>query len=374
MANKIESLRQERKNIIKSYSAKNIENTYIDSEVSKTKDIQHVIVSEIIDESSDTKSFILTSDSSKGTNELAMFKAGQYISVKLNINEEYATRAYSLASSPAHAAKNIYRITVKRVRNGLVSNYLLDNIKVGDSLTISKPTGNFTYNSIRDEKNVIAIAGGSGITPFMSLALAIEDGLEDCDLTIFYSVRTYDDMLFKKEIELLNKKSKRVKIHVVITREEKEGSIHGYINKDVLAPAIKEFNTVFMCGPKSLYKAMNTILSEFNIPRKSVHYENFYIDYNPSNIETYELKVILKNDFVLATCKSNVTLLESMEQAGIKAPSSCRVGVCGFCRSVLLEGKIKMIGSNMNKAVLDNDYIHPCVTYPESDIVLRLDI
>jgi ferredoxin len=63
-----------------------------------------------------------------------------------------------------------------------------------------------------------------------------------------------------------------------------------------------------------------------------------------------------------------------MEQAGIKAPSSCRVGVCGFCRSVLLEGKIKMIGSNMNKAVLDNDYIHPCVTYPESDIVLRLDI
>lgn len=211
MANKIESLRQERKNIIKSYSAKNIENTYIDSEVSKTKDIQHVIVSEIIDESSDTKSFILTSDSSKGTNELAMFKAGQYISVKLNINEEYATRAYSLASSPAHAAKNIYRITVKRVRNGLVSNYLLDNIKVGDSLTISKPTGNFTYNSIRDEKNVIAIAGGSGITPFMSLALAIEDGLEDCDLTIFYSVRTYDDMLFKKEIELLNKKVKELK-------------------------------------------------------------------------------------------------------------------------------------------------------------------
>lgn len=135
-----------------------------------------------------------------------MFKAGQYISVKLNINEEYATRAYSLASSPAHAAKNIYRITVKRVRNGLVSNYLLDNIKVGDSLTISKPTGNFTYNSIRDEKNVIAIAGGSGITPFMSLALAIEDGLEDCDLTIFYSVRTYDDMLFKKRNRIIKQK------------------------------------------------------------------------------------------------------------------------------------------------------------------------
>ena len=64
----------------------------------------------------------------------------------------------------------------------------------------------------------------------------------------------------------------------------------------------------------------------------------------------------------------------ALEKASIKAPSFCRVGVCGYCRSILLEGKIKMIGGGLKKAEMDNDYIHPCITYPESDIVLRLDI
>ena len=142
----------------------------------------------------------------------------------------------------------------------------------------------------------------------------------------------------------------------------------------MLEPYIKEFNTVLMCGPKTLYKSMNEVLGEFNIPRKSVHYENFFVDFEPNDNKTYELKVIMKNDFKVIKCKSNETLLVAMENAGIKAPSLCRVGICGYCRSVILEGKIKMVGGNMEKALLENDYIHPCISYPESNIVLRLDI
>ena len=129
-----------------------------------------------------------------------------------------------------------------------------------------------------------------------------------------------------------------------------------------------------MCGPKEIYKTMNEILSEFNIPKKSVHYESFFVEYKPSEVAEYDLKVIMKNDFVITKCRSDETLLVSMERAGIKAPSMCRVGICGFCRSILLDGKIKMIGNNMKKAETLNDYFHPCVTYPESDIVIRLDI
>jgi len=135
-----------------------------------------------------------------------------------------------------------------------------------------------------------------------------------------------------------------------------------------------EFNTVFMCGPKNLYKTMNEILMEFNIPKKSVHYENFSIDYVSDKIETFNLKVLIKEKVENITCKSDETLLVAMERAGIKAPSLCRVGVCGYCRSILVEGKIKMVGALQPKALTDNDYIHPCVTYPESDIVLKLDI
>jgi len=223
MENKINILREERKNIVKEFSDKQIQNTYIDNVVDKTNELQYVIVKDIIVETPDTKSFILIPDKSKGTEYLLPFKAGQYISLKMFIDDAYVTRAYSLSSSPKEALKGFYRITVKRVEDGLVSNIMLDQINVGDGLTISKPVGDFSYNKIRDEKNVIAIAGGSGITPFMSLAKAINDGDEDCNLTVFYSVKTFNDIFFKNEINYLNKKSKKVKFVITLTREEKKG-------------------------------------------------------------------------------------------------------------------------------------------------------
>jgi len=374
MDNKIAALKKTRKEIIKSFSDKTLEDKHIDREVKKNNLWQNVIVKEIIDESYDTKSFILVPDTLAGTTNLQRFKAGQFISLKINIQDDAVTRAYSLSSSPSLAQKNIYRITIKRVKDGLVSNIMLDDIKVGDKLVVSKPLGKLCYDKIRDEKNVVCIAGGVGITPFMSMAKAALEGIINCDLTIIYSARTYDDILFKEEIEEINKKNKNVKFVIVLTQEEKEGYGHGYIKKETLEPYIKEFNTILMCGPKNLYKSMNSVLSEFNIPRNSVRYDICSVDYNPKEVKTYDLKVILKNDFVLTTCKSDETLLAAMENASIKAPSLCRVGTCGYCKSILLEGKLKQIGANLTHAEENNDYIHPCVCYPESNIVLRLDI
>lgn len=374
MDNKIAALKKTRKDIIKSFSDKPIIDKHIDSEVKKSNLWQNVVVKEIIEENYDTKSFILVPDVESGTTNLQRFKAGQYISLKMNIQNEIVTRAYSLSSSPALAQKNMYRITIRRVKDGLVSNIMLDDVKVGDKFLVSKPMGELGYNKIRDEKNVICIAGGVGITPFMSLAKATIENLIDCDLTVIYSVKTYDDILFKQEIEEINKKNKNVKFVITLTKEEKEGYLHGYITEETLKPYIKEFNTILMCGSKSLYKTMNSILSEFNIPKNSVRYDICNVDYKPKKVETFDLKVILKNDFILTTCRSDENLLKAMENAGIKAPSLCRVGTCGYCKSILLEGKIKQVGANLTHAEENNDYIHPCVCYPESNIVLRLDI
>lgn len=374
MNNKIEHLKKVRKDIANSYSARDLNDTHIDSYVESIPMWQNVVVKEIIQETEDTKSFILVPDKDRGTDDLLPFRAGQYVSLKIHIQDSFVTRAYSLSSSPALVAKNMYRITVKRVQDGLVSNIMLDEIKVGDILAVSRPMGELGYDKLRDEENVICVAGGVGVTPFISMALAAKDKLIDCNLTIIYSTKRYEDILFKKEIEEINKRCRNVKIVVTLTKEEKEGYLSGYITKAVLAPYIKEFNTVLMCGPKSLYKSMNDILDSFNIPKRCVRYDICSVDYKPKEVETFDLKVILKNDFVLTTCNSDETLLVAMEKAGIKAPSLCRVGTCGFCRSVLLEGKLKQIGGNMTKAEANNDYIHPCVSYPESNIVLRLDI
>lgn len=371
---KIEKLKKERKEIIEGSSKKRPIDTYIDKETSQISNIYHTIVTDIKEETKDVKTFTLTADKDSPTPHLAPFKAGEYITIHVTVKSSPVTRAYSLSSSPSLANKDIYKITIKRVENGLVSNYMLDEIKVGDKLDVSKPAGNFGYNPIRDEENVIAIAGGSGITPFMSLAYAILEGTYNCNLTVFYSVRTYEDIIFKSEIEEINKKKKNVKFVITLTREEKEGYLNGHLTKEMLEPFIKEFNTVLMCGPKELYRSMNDILNEFNIPRKSVHYENFFVEYEPAEKTTYKLKVVMKDKVEEITCKNDETLLVAMERAGIKAPSLCRVGECGYCRSILLDGKVKMIGASLKKAEAENDYIHPCVSFPDSDIVLKLDI
>ena len=371
---KIEKLKKERQEIIASASKKRPTDTYIDKEVAGISSIYHTVITDIKEETKDVKTFTLTADKTSDTLHLAPFKAGQYITIHVTIDDAPVTRAYSLSSAPALANKDIYKITIKRVENGLVSNYMLDNMKVGDKLDVSKPAGDFGYNPIKDEENVIAIAGGSGITPFMSLAHAILEGTYNCNLTLFYSVRTYDDIIFKREIEEINKKKKNVKFVITLTREEKEGYLNGHLTKEMLEPYIKEFNTVLMCGPKELYRSMNEILNEFNIPRKSVHYENFFVEYEPIEKKEYKLKVVMKDKVEEITCKNDETLLVAMERAGIKAPSLCRVGECGYCRSILLDGKVKMIGASLKKAEAENDYIHPCVSFPDSDIVLRLDI
>lgn len=374
MDNSIDRIRNTRKNIIKDYSSKSVLKTNIDNMANDIGEFRDVIIKEIHEEAKDVKSFILVPNKSKGVNYLEPFKAGQYISLMVRIGDVTTTRAYSLSSSPGDALKGFYRITIKRVENGIVSNYMLDEAKPFDEVKISKPVGDFGYLEMRDEKNVIGIAGGSGITPFVSLAKSIVEGSEDCNLTVLYSVKTYDDIIFRKEIEEFNKKSKRVKFVITLTREEKEGFLNGHLNKEMIEPYIQEFNTILMCGPKSIYKTMNEILLYFNIPRKSVHYENFFSDYKTDEPKVYKLRILTKGEAKVIECKSTETLLVSMENAGIAAPSLCRVGECGFCRSILIDGKIKMVGGVQSKTLSENDYIHPCVTYPDSDIVLKLDI
>lgn len=374
MENSVEKIRNIRKDIIKEYSSKAIPKTNIDNLVSDVSEFRDVVIKEIYEEAPDVKSFILVPNKSKGVNNIEPFKAGQYISLKVTIDGITTTRAYSLSSSPKEALKGFYRITIKRVENGLVSNYMLDDVRVGDEVKISKPAGDFGYVKSRDEENVIGIVGGSGIAPFISLAKAIMEGSENCNLTVLYSARTYEDIIFKKEIEEINRKAKNVKFVITLTREEKEGFLNGHLNKEMIEPYIKEFNTILMCGPKAIYKTMNEILLDFNIPRKSVHYENFFSDYTPDEVKTYKLRILTKGEVKVVECKSDETLLVSMEKASIEAPSLCRVGECGFCRSILIDGKIKMIGGSQPKALSENDYIHPCITYPESDVVIKLDI
>ncbi len=368
-------LKKEREKIIKDASGNPISTHFPLNEMAMKLHprVQYVKVAEVIHENQDTKSFILVPDTEKGTKALAFFKAGQYISLEVPIENGVYHRPYSLSSSPKDALENKYKITIKKFPHGRVSNYFFDFVQVGDSFSISAPTGTFTYERLRDAQHIIAIVGGSGITPIMSMAEAICDGtLENVFMTILYGAKTEEDILFKERLNEIVSKTSKIKVEYVLSEEKNENYLHGFIRKDLIDQYVEEENSFFLCGPVPMYSYLNEVLKEYNIAKKYIRHGLFKSELDDINYEEYLLTVFTNNKKFTIPCYGNMTLLDAMEKNGVIALSKCHVGECGFCRSKIISGKVKtFVGSNRLKDKSYN-YIHPCASYPESDIVLKL--
>lgn len=343
--------------------------------------VQHLKVAEIIPYGDDMKSFVFVPDEEKGTEKLAFFSAGQYLSIRLEIGQAVLCRPYSIASSPRDALNGKYMLTVKRVEGGIASGYMLDNFAVGTKVDASAPLGDFTYEPLRDASTVIGLAGGSGITPFRSLAKAIYEGDEDCSLVLLYGSRTLDDAVFSDEIGAWAKENDKIQLVNVLSEEEKEGYEHGFITAELIqkyAPA-GEYS-VFMCGPQAMYNACDKAVEKIGLRKKFVRHELFgeyfhpekNADY-PGNIkDTFRLTVRINGKEQTIDCKADTSLLRAMEGAGINAPSDCRSGRCGWCHSQLISGEVYVPASVDGRRIADKEfgYIHPCCTFPLSDVVI----
>lgn len=342
---------------------------------------QEVVISEIRQNGADAKTIVLkTPDGSP----LAYYRAGQYISVSVPIGGTVTTRSYSLCSSPAWAKRGEYNITVKRDDAGFVSPYIQDNWKVGQQVTISGPQGHLYYEGLRDAKRVVALAGGSGITPFMGMAYAIRDGLEDFDLTILFGSRTAEGIVYKKELDEVCAACSKVHVVHVLSDEEREGYEHGFITADL----IKKYGgdgeySIFMCGPQAMYNFLDGEIAKLSLRRKFVRRELFGAIKDPWNQPGYpaemrgrsfSLKVIKYGEEFDITASADEPLLTAIERAGITAPSRCRSGECGWCRSKLISGNVFIPEKTdgRRKADLDFGYIHPCSSFPTGDCVIEI--
>lgn len=424
----------------------------------------------------DAKTFTFVPDAEKGTDALAYFSAGQYISVFLEINGLKMTRAYSLSSSPReslpqeesapNANENIlcpkanlvlrnenesgsgrnslsrnenkpadeksgfYQITVKSVGGGLVSSYVLENWKIGTEVVLSAPEGSFSYVSLRDAETVVGIAGGSGITPFLSMARSVQSGDEDFNLVLLYGNRNKDSILFKEELDEIQRKSEKIRVVYVLSDEKSavenklaaenkfatenkfvaennvsgsEKNISG--NADELSSenksdseSVYEFGfinaelvkkyapsspySVFLAGPQAMYDFMDKELSKLNIERKYIRREMYGEIHGAKRQENYPgtaksevtIKVTVCDEQKTAKGNPDDTILQILEKNGIAVPSRCRSGECGWCHSLLKSGKV-FVPETLDyrrKADLKYNFIHPCCTFALSD--LELDI
>ena len=348
--------------------------------------VQHVVIAEVTDHG-DAKSFKLVPDTERGTKEMAYFRASQYVSVALNINGAPVNKPYTVRSSPKDALgseNTSYTLTIKRTDPAYASAHVLSTWKKGDRVDMSGPLGDFYYQNLRDAKHVVAIAGGSGITPFYSMASAIADGIEDFNMTILYGSRSSEGILLKDEIERVAARSNgRVKVVHVLSHEEKEGFEHGFIGAEMIkkyAPA--DDYSVFMCGPKAMYDFEEGEMKKLGLPKRRWRMEmsGDYMgaveneDFPKEKCGSFMLTVVIRGEKQTVPCRAEESLLWAMERAGIKAPSHCRSGECGWCHSRLISGEVYIPEDADGRRLADKKFswVHPCCTFPLGDIELEV--
>ena len=347
---------------------------------------QYLKIAQVIERGEDCKSFVLVPNAEKGTTELAYFGAGKYLTVFEEIEGMPVTRAYSISSSPKDSLEGRYVLTIKLVEGGLVSRFIFDNWTEGREVEVSAPAGNFEYQELRDAKKVICIAGGSGITPFLSMANAIADGDEDFEMTLLYGSRSYDNILFRDELAEIEKKCNKIKVVHVLCAEVKdiEGTEKGFITAELIkkyAPENEEYS-VFLCGPQQMYEFVDKELEKLNLPKKFVRHEMFGEFHNPASQadypqgvpETVKITVKCQDEVFTVEGSTGDSVVQILEKGKIAVPTRCRSGECGFCHSHLLKGKIYVPKKLEYRRLADYkfDCFHPCCSFPLTDLEIEI--
>ena len=346
-------------------------------------DYQRLVIDEVIPhEGAKAKTFVFRRADGEA---FPYFRAGQYLSLKLPLEGSFVTRAYSLCSSPKDALKGRAAITVRSNPGGFAADKLLAALKPGDEVIASDPQGFFYYEDLRDCPTVIGLAGGSGITPFLSMAYALRDGAEDFELTLLYGSRDEESILFKKELDEVAEACPKFRVVHVLSDEEKAGYEHGFITAELIkkyAPADAEYS-VFLCGPEGMYRFLKPEIEKLALPERLFRRKMIDVTKTPWELDGYpqqcrdkifNLTVRQGDREYKLSASANETVLTAIERAGIKAPSRCRSGECGWCRSRMLEGSVFIPQENELRRWADKEYgyIHPCSSFPTSDIVLEV--
>lgn len=350
---------------------------------------QYLKIADVKQMSEDCKTFTLVPDPKRGTESLAYFGAGKYLTVFETIENMPITRAYSISSSPKDSLNGKYTLTIKLVDGGLMSKFIFDTWEIGREVEVSAPSGNFEYQPLRDAEDVICLAGGSGITPFISMANAVADGDEDFNLTLLYGSRNYDNILFREELAELEKKCSKIKVVHVLSDENaeiKEGTEKGFITAELIkkyAPEGKPYS-VFLCGPQQMYQFVDKELEKLNLPKKYIRHEMFGEFHNPASQEDYpsgvpekvKITVTIQDKTQTVEGLSSDSVMQTLEKNGISVPSRCRSGECGFCHSHLISGKVYVPKHLEYRRLADYkfDCIHPCCSFPLTDLEINVPV
>ncbi|MBL0328786.1 MAG: 2Fe-2S iron-sulfur cluster binding domain-containing protein [Bacteroidetes bacterium] len=314
------------------------------------------------------------------------YKQGQYLTLKFNIKGEELRRSYSICSSPVD--ENELRVAVKKVKDGRVSTFINDTIKVGDVVEVMLPMGNFfTEMNAANKKNYILFGGGSGITPMLSILKTVLKSEPNSRITLFYGNNDESSIIFKKQIEQLAvSNSDRLNVvHVLNTpptgHPEK---LKGMMTKEKNIELVKDYvdvaadNEYFICGPGPMMENVVNALKELKINETTVHIEYFTAPVNADEIKPSgntatgaSATIIIDGDEHPVVLEENETILEAAIRIGLDAPYACQGGSCCTCRALLEDGKVEMaVNYALSASEVKQGFILTCQSRPTTDKVV----
>jgi prolycopene isomerase len=308
------------------------------------------------------------------------FRAGQYLTVFVNVNGVATSRAYSIASPPGEGHVDI---TVRRKPGGFVSPFLLDDVKPGDILEATGPHGTFYHDPAYDPRDIVLLAGGSGITPMVSmLRLAARDGW-DGSIHLLYGSRDPEDIIFKDELEAIAGREANIRVDFIIS-EAPEGyrGPAGLLDAQTITTLTGpvEDRLYFICGPARMHELCVNALTKLGVPARRIKREAYGPPDAPAELPGWpgldpqtEFDVVEVTSGRLIRVKAGEPLMNGLERAGLVVPAACRSGVCTACRTRLLDGQV-FVPETVARRWIDEraGFIHPCMSYPLGNLRLRL--
>ena len=341
--------------------------------------------------------------------ELFQYEAGQYLTLRFDIDGKDVRRAYSMSSSPLDATTTV---TVKRVKNGLVSNHINSNLKAGMTVALLPPQGKFTTKLSADQqRDFYLFGGGSGVTPLMSILKTVLENEPKSTVHLFYGNQDENNIIFKSDLDQLEKKYEgQLEVEHILADplREKPTGFTAFLKKGKITwsgkigvPDSSNTNTFldthpprskeainFICGPGPMMDSVESVLLKRGVDSKGIHIERFSstppqdqvagADTAASGgvVNGAKLKVTLDGNFIETTVPAGKNILDTLLDMKIEPPYSCTSGSCSTCMAKIKSGTVKMDACYaLDDDEVEDGFILTCQAHPTSaELEINFDI
>ena len=327
--------------------------------------------------------------------EVFGFTQGQYLTLRATVDGQDLRRSYSICAGVDDAE---LRVGVRKVRGGVFSNWINARLRPGDSVQVMAPQGRFFVPiEPASRRHHLGIAGGSGITPILSIMKTVLAREPKSRFTLIYGNRSLASTMFKEELEdLKNAYMARLALQHVFSDEPTDAPInHGLLDRDKVGEFLRtlvppaEIDHAYVCGPFQMNDEAQAALLAAGVPEPRVHVERFGVapteagkvdavvhEAQPGDAERSRVVIVrdgLKREIEFR--REQPSILDAAAAAGLEVPFSCTSGVCGTCRAKLIEGEVRMDRNfALDKADLAAGFVLTCQSHPLTErVVLSFD-